>query len=67
MEELNLLKKHKKGLLSIVFSRTGIVLLLLLLGIICFLIAEMLFAALIYKILGGMGLFNPCDSISYHQ
>ena len=36
MEELNLLKKHKKGLLSIVFSRTGIVLLLLLLGIICF-------------------------------
>lgn len=60
MEQLNLLKKHKKGLLRIVFSRTGIILLLLLLGILCFLIEEMLFAALIYKILGGLGLFNLC-------
>ncbi len=60
MEELHLLKKHKKGFLRIVFSRTGIIILLLMLAILCFLITEMLFAALIFKILGGLGLFNLC-------
>lgn len=59
-EELYLLKKHKKGLLRIVFSRTGIIFLLLALAVICFLTAEIFFAAIIGKILGGMGLFNLC-------
>ncbi|MCI8387296.1 MAG: cardiolipin synthase [Clostridiales bacterium] len=54
------MKKHKKGLLRIIFSRTGIIILLLLLAIFCFLIAEIFFAALIGKILGGIGLFNLC-------
>ncbi len=57
-DELNLLKKHKKGILRIVFSRTGIVILLLLLGILFFLAAQTFFAGLIYKILGGVGIFN---------
>ena len=51
--ELNLLKKHKKGLLRIVFSRTGIVILLLLLGVACFISAETFFAGIIAHILGG--------------
>ncbi len=56
--ELNLLKKHKKGLLRIVFSRTGIVILLLLLGVACFISAETFFAGIIAHILGGVGVFN---------
>lgn len=59
-EELNLLKKPKRGLLRIIFSRTGIIMLLLLLAVFCFLIAEIFFAALIGRILGGLGLFNLC-------
>lgn len=58
MEELNLLKKRKKGLLKIVFSRTGIILLLLLMAIGCFLLIQTFFAGLIYHVLGGVGLFN---------
>ncbi|MCM1328446.1 MAG: cardiolipin synthase [Ruminococcus sp.] len=58
--ELNLLKKRKKGLLRIIFSRTGIIILLLLLAVGCFLISEIFFAALIGRILGGLGLFNLC-------
>lgn len=59
-EELNLLKKRKKGIMHIIFSRTGIILLLLIMAICSFLVAEIFFAALIDKILGGMGLFNLC-------
>lgn len=59
-KELHLLKKHKKGLLRIIFSRTGIIILLLAFAVFCFLIAEIFFAALIGKILGGLGLFNLC-------
>ena len=59
-KELNLLKKPKRGLLRIIFSRTGIILLLLVFAVFCFLITELFFAALIDKILGGLGLFNLC-------
>lgn len=58
MEQLNLLKKRKKGFLRIIFSRTGIVLLLLLLAVSCFVIGQLLFAGMIAGILGGVGLFN---------
>ncbi len=58
MEEIHLLKKRKKGLLRIVFSRTGIVLLLLALAVFCFLIVQIFFAGIINAVLGGVGLFN---------
>ena len=56
--ELNLLKKNKKGILRLVFSRTGIIILLLLLCVFCFVVSEMLFAQILTKILGGVWLFN---------
>ncbi|MCM1048611.1 MAG: cardiolipin synthase [Clostridiales bacterium] len=59
-EELHLLKKQKKGVLRIIFSRVGIIMLLLILAVCCFLITEIFFAAMIDKILGGIGLFNLC-------
>ena len=58
MSRLNLLKKQKKGFFRVIFSRTGIVLLLLMLMFLCLLAAELLFATLISEIMGGVGLFN---------
>ncbi len=58
MKTLNLLNKHKKGVLRVIFSRTGIILLLLLMMFLCFMVAEFLFATLLYKIVGGVELFN---------
>ena len=58
MEEVYLLKRKKKGAFRILFSRTSIILLLLLLAIAFFTIALTFFAGIISKILGGVGLFN---------
>lgn len=58
MTELNLLKKRKKGLLRIVFSRTGIVLILFALSVALFAVVQIFYAGMIYKLLGGVGLFN---------
>ncbi len=58
MSRFNLLEKQKKGVFRVIFSRTGIIILLLVLMFICFIVAELLFAALIAKIMGGVGLFN---------
>ncbi len=58
MEQLNLLSKRKKGVLRIVFSRTGIVLLLFLLAVALFLAVQMFWAGLINYLMGGVGIFN---------
>ena len=58
MSRLNLLQKHKKSFFRVIFSRTGVVLLLLILMFLCLLVAELLFATLISEILGGVGIFN---------
>ena len=60
MKEINLLEKQKKGFLRIIFSRTGIILVFLLLAVLCFLLAELMFARILDKTLGGIGLFNIC-------
>lgn len=58
MNELNLLKKRKKGFLRIVFSRTGVVLLLFALAVALFVLIQVFWAGLISGVLGGVGLFN---------
>ncbi len=58
MSELHLLKKRKKGLLRIVFSRTGIVLLLSLVAIAFFVLTQLFWAGLINGLLRGVWLFN---------
>lgn len=58
MDELNLLKKRKKGLLALLFSRTGIVLLLFMTAVCLYLVVSTFFAGLMVQILGGVGLFN---------
>lgn len=57
-DEIRLLTKRKKGVLGLVFSRTGIILLLILLAIVIFFVVMTFFAGLINTILGGVGLFN---------
>ncbi len=57
-ERIDLLKKRKKGLLRIVFSRTGVVILLLLAAVVLFLVTQIFFAGLINGIMGGVGIFN---------
>ena len=57
-DELNLLNKRKKGLLRIIFSRTGIIMLLLLLAIGFFIMVQALFAEFLIHIFGGVGIFN---------
>lgn len=58
MEELNLLSKRKKGFLRIVFSRTGIILLLCLITVAIFVLVEGFAAHLISAIIGGATIFN---------
>lgn len=58
VEEVRLIKRKKKGLLGLVFSRTGVVLFLLVLAVLVFLAVMTWFAGWITEILGGVGLFN---------
>ncbi len=57
-KELNLLKKRKKGFLRIIFSRSGIILLLFAFAILCFLVVQLYFAEMINGVMGGVTLFN---------
>ena len=58
MKELRLLKNRKKGLVSIIFSRTGIVLLLFALTIAIFIFVEIFFAEWFEEFFGGVGIIN---------
>lgn len=58
MDELYLLKQKKKGAFAILFSRTGIIMLLLVCAILSYFVASAYLAGFIFKVLGGVGLFN---------
>lgn len=58
VEELRLLKKKKKGVFAILFSRTGIILALFTMAVLMYVIVSTYVASLIFGLLGGVGIFN---------
>ncbi len=58
MDEVHLIKRKKKGVFELLFSRTGIILLLLIVAIAVYIIVSTYLAEFIFKLVGGAELFN---------
>lgn len=58
MDEIRLLNKPKSGIIHKVFSKTGILLMLLMASVACFFLLMTFFADIIYRVMGGVTIFN---------